>query len=162
MIVETIAWYRRATGLISLGRTISFMSAVSFFFFKQKTAYEMRISDWSSDVCSSDLLVAVDARRPHGLDLHIRAPVTRRRDRAGIGAEADQHRFIAMRHSAELADVELPLPPPGRCRGIANRAVMGPDPRLCGLSAMRQKRPEGRRGGKECVSTGRSRGAEEP
>src|SRR3546814_5191814 len=29
----------------------------AFFFFKQKTAYEMRISDWSSDVCSSDLLV---------------------------------------------------------------------------------------------------------
>src|SRR3546814_10307362 len=29
----------------------------SFFFFKQKTAYEMRISDWSSDVCSSDLLI---------------------------------------------------------------------------------------------------------
>src|SRR3546814_6540527 len=29
---------------------------VFFFFFKQKTAYEMRISDWSSDVCSSDLL----------------------------------------------------------------------------------------------------------
>src|SRR3546814_2344524 len=34
------------------------MSVLSFFFFffKQKTAYEMRISDWSSDVCSSDLL----------------------------------------------------------------------------------------------------------
>src|SRR3546814_17433990 len=30
------------------------------FFFKQKTAYEMRISDWSSDVCSSDLLEAAD------------------------------------------------------------------------------------------------------
>src|SRR3546814_3402265 len=29
------------------------------FFFKQKTAYEMRISDWSSDVCSSDLLGAI-------------------------------------------------------------------------------------------------------
>src|SRR3546814_2127459 len=28
-----------------------------FFFFKQKTAYEMRISDWSSDVCSSDLQI---------------------------------------------------------------------------------------------------------
>src|SRR3546814_10301160 len=28
---------------------------LAFFFFKQKTAYEMRISDWSSDVCSSDL-----------------------------------------------------------------------------------------------------------
>src|SRR3546814_6189194 len=31
-----------------------------FFFFKQKTAYEMRISDWSSDVCSSDLRVALE------------------------------------------------------------------------------------------------------
>src|SRR3546814_8334142 len=30
-------------------------SGFFFFFFKQKTAYEMRISDWSSDVCSSDL-----------------------------------------------------------------------------------------------------------
>src|SRR3546814_7516234 len=30
------------------------------FFFKQKTAYEVRISDWSSDVCSSDLLTAVE------------------------------------------------------------------------------------------------------
>src|SRR3546814_17808072 len=32
------------------------MILVGFFFFKQKTAYEMRISDWSLDVCSSDLL----------------------------------------------------------------------------------------------------------
>src|SRR3546814_9233330 len=30
------------------------------FFFKQKTSYEMRISDWSSDVCSSDLIEAID------------------------------------------------------------------------------------------------------
>src|SRR3546814_4946248 len=36
-----------------------------FFFFKQKTAYEMRISDWSSDVCSSDLR----ARRPYRVDI---------------------------------------------------------------------------------------------
>src|SRR3546814_1316080 len=34
-----------------------------FFFFKQKTAYEMRISDWSSDVCSSDLPVVREERR---------------------------------------------------------------------------------------------------
>src|SRR3546814_3164935 len=33
------------------------------FFFKQKTAYEMRISDWSSDVCSSDLPVELEARQ---------------------------------------------------------------------------------------------------
>src|SRR3546814_7950783 len=31
------------------------LCVLCFFFFKQKTAYEMRISDWSSDVCSSDL-----------------------------------------------------------------------------------------------------------
>src|SRR3546814_4115745 len=37
---------------------------VFFVFFKQKTAYEMRISDWSSDVCSSDLGVAVTRSQP--------------------------------------------------------------------------------------------------
>src|SRR3546814_4700677 len=53
-----------------------------FFFFKQKTAYEMRISDWSSDVCSSDLaraLVAILERRGEprivvrdlGVELHV-------------------------------------------------------------------------------------------
>src|SRR3546814_10236905 len=39
-----------------------------FFFFKQKTAYEMRISDWSSDVCSSDLLRVSD-RAPRAHDV---------------------------------------------------------------------------------------------
>src|SRR3546814_4524201 len=38
-----------------------------FFFFKQKTAYEMRISDWSSDVCSSDLHLLM---RNVGVDRH--------------------------------------------------------------------------------------------
>src|SRR3546814_7881219 len=37
-----------------------------FFFFKQKTAYEMRISDWSSDVCSSDLYVHARLRQAPG------------------------------------------------------------------------------------------------
>src|SRR3546814_8677953 len=37
-----------------------------FFFFKQKTAYEMRISDWSSDVCSSDLIVPRDLQTGAG------------------------------------------------------------------------------------------------
>src|SRR3546814_7345001 len=35
------------------------MMCLFFFFFKQKTAYEMRISDWSSDVCSSDLWLLI-------------------------------------------------------------------------------------------------------
>src|SRR3546814_6888710 len=39
---------------------------IVFFLFKQKTAYEMRISDWSSDVCSSDLDVVADAFDQHG------------------------------------------------------------------------------------------------
>src|SRR3546814_6572778 len=34
---------------------VVYVCLYGFFFFKQKTAYEMRISDWSSDVCSSDL-----------------------------------------------------------------------------------------------------------
>src|SRR3546814_2659783 len=47
------------------GETLSFSCIVMFFFIKQKTAYEMRISDWSSDVCSSDLQAPV--RLPHSL-----------------------------------------------------------------------------------------------
>src|SRR3546814_3316435 len=42
-----------------LGR-VSAWFCLYVFFFKQKTAYEMRISDWSSDVCSSDLAHHVD------------------------------------------------------------------------------------------------------
>src|SRR3546814_4499138 len=60
--------YVLLSGLISLRlQSLSlclllFASLVlSFFFFKQKTAYEMRISDWSSDVCSSDLAAGADA-----------------------------------------------------------------------------------------------------
>src|SRR3546814_2571490 len=44
------------SSLLLLQTSIYIVSCVFlFFFFKQKTAYEMRISDWSSDVCSSDL-----------------------------------------------------------------------------------------------------------
>src|SRR3546814_13057420 len=39
-----------------------------FFFFKQKTAYEMRISDWSSDVCSSDLAYGLRHRQRFAAD----------------------------------------------------------------------------------------------
>src|SRR3546814_6996501 len=46
------------------------------FFFKQKTAYEMRISDWSSDGCSSDLLIELivcRAMHPTGWNAHVLA-----------------------------------------------------------------------------------------
>src|SRR3546814_3897730 len=52
-----------------------------FFFFKQRTAYEMRISDWSSDVCSSDLMItARSAGIWIGLALDDAAPAALRRD----------------------------------------------------------------------------------
>src|SRR3546814_2163892 len=53
-----------------------------FFFFKQKTAYEMRISDWSSDVCSSDLpaeLVALFRAASRGRPVAPAARITTRR-----------------------------------------------------------------------------------
>src|SRR3546814_16900907 len=62
-----------------------------FFFFKQKTAYEMRISDWSSDVCSSDL-------RPRPALQDQRAEV------AGTAAEVDHGGRLVQRHPAEQVD----------------------------------------------------------
>src|SRR3546814_2777671 len=56
--------------------------ALLFFFFKQKTAYEMRISDWSSDVCSSDLGDDAAAHRvPEGRQHEQRRADDERRDR---------------------------------------------------------------------------------
>src|SRR3546814_8719649 len=72
-----------------------------FFFFKQKTAYEMRISDWSSDVCSSDLrgrleVLPVLLGQPHEAadvpDAAVRVPigVRHRCDNGGLGG-SDRH-----------------------------------------------------------------------
>src|SRR3546814_8648976 len=58
---------------------------VVFFFFKQKTAYELRISDWSSDVCSSDL-VQQAARGHGGGHRQERDPVDHDIDRLPAGA----------------------------------------------------------------------------
>src|SRR3546814_2971602 len=60
------------------------MCISSFFFFKQKTAYEMRISDWSSDVCSSDL---VSGRKVDGSVLAVNE-----RARTPGGENFEQHR----------------------------------------------------------------------
>src|SRR3546814_6554236 len=99
-----------------------------FFFFKQKTAYEMRISDWSSDVCSSDLVVvglgrelAAEGGLRIGLeDRPVQRAVVGHDDRLGIGDEL-----------GEEADEEQRQENP--------------------------ERSEERRVGKECVSTCRSR-----
>src|SRR3546814_1437716 len=54
-----------------------YIKILKFFFFKQKTAYEVRISDWSSDVCSSDLTL-IPGALPAITCTH-RAPKARRR-----------------------------------------------------------------------------------
>src|SRR3546814_8981499 len=65
-----------------------FLVCFVFFFFKQKTAYEMRISDWSSDVCSSD--------RP-GLAV----------DREGGVVDGDRHRALGQRLARSEARDDL-------------------------------------------------------
>src|SRR3546814_20773441 len=65
------------------------MSCFCFFFFKQKTAYEMRISDWSSDVCSSDLPFLVHRLRL--VDEHLRLHPRVRGLGAGLVEQHHQH-----------------------------------------------------------------------
>src|SRR3546814_1048455 len=104
-----------------------------FFFFKQKTAYEMRISDWSSDVCSSDL-------RRHRVkrERHLADPLVRRIDR-GYG---------------DLAIFGIDIN-----AGVADHRLRAGEPRIDLRHHRRQpiERSEERRVGKECVSTCRSR-----
>src|SRR3546814_10032331 len=67
---------------------------VEFFFFKQKTAYEMRISDWSSDVCSSDLAGLQVLAGKHGGRARV-AIVELAADRVDDIAEQDELRKVA-------------------------------------------------------------------
>src|SRR3546814_17433366 len=63
-----------------------------FFFFKQKTAYEMRISDWSSDVCSSDLgALMEDAGSQHRIDTAVVETVVEMFERADTAGRNDRH-----------------------------------------------------------------------
>src|SRR3546814_3507526 len=66
-----------------------------FFFFKQKTAYEMRISDWSSDVCSSDLAVLRNVNGAVAAVIHACDP----RDRRVVG---DQQHLRDISVAAEI------------------------------------------------------------
>src|SRR3546814_2453207 len=82
-----------------------------FFFFKQKTAYEMRISDWSSDVCSSDLSWSLlrFARNDDSIQRH--PSLARRfadrlhRDKGRGAGDVRQARNLFAQHDAIAADV---------------------------------------------------------
>src|SRR3546814_2792442 len=103
-------------------------SLLDFFFVKQKTAYEMRISDWSSDVCSSDLRMA-----------EVTPTVTALRQRAADVVEAELLRLdnrlpgLDSTHRDEVART---------VRRVVDKLL---------------HRSEERSVGKECVSTCRSR-----
>src|SRR3546814_19619191 len=101
-----------------------------FFFFKQKTAYEMRISDWSSDVCSSDLQMGA---------------LLTKHDGSGSSTAAGNERIafqqrVEDKYRQQLAQLLTPL--------------VGADNFSTEVQA---ERSEERRVGKECVSTCRSR-----
>src|SRR3546814_2936441 len=72
-----------------------------FVFFKQKTAYEMRISDWSADVCSSDLF---NPARLHGLSERL---ITSHHENNYAGSVKALN-MIETRLAAALADTDLP------------------------------------------------------
>src|SRR3546814_5442217 len=98
-------------------------------FFKQKTAYDVRISDWSSDVCSSDLLSSCVCSY-------------------GVGGGADGPEREREHMTTAAAAAVLPEPSPWlTVREAARRAK-------CGRRVIRS---EERRVGKECVSTCSSR-----
>src|SRR3546814_1886456 len=99
-----------------------------FFFFKQKTAYEMRISDWSSDVCSSDL---VSSEQDY-------------QDARQVYSEAN-----VLLRTAEQNLVAVGLDP--------KSAALDGGGRYGVTTPIDGARSEERRVGKECVSTCRSR-----
>src|SRR3546814_1157303 len=125
---------------------ISFLSIINFlfcfFFFKQKAAYDVRISDWSSDVCSSDLIDELLARRIGGAFVAV----------TGAGSVVVGH---DMRPSS-----------PGLAQAFAQGATQaGADVVMIGLASTDQlyfasgnldQRSEERRVGKECGRTCRS------
>src|SRR3546814_12238829 len=128
-----------------LGRLCSLMFVLIFifflfFFFKQKTAYEMRISDWSSDVCSSDLLAGgVDDQRFGNL-LH---------DQRMIAGGGEGRRQPLEQAAAVMGD--------GGGLAVHQAAAHHPAAEMLADRLMAQARSEERRVGKECVSTCRYR-----
>src|SRR3546814_18897286 len=131
---------------------------MSVFFFKQKTAYEMRISDWSSDVCSSDLDGASH------LSLLVQRNLAQRKhtppsrpvlctgfaEPAGFSEGASCPRGKRRTSMCGAPAGSCPPPPP---------LQRGPGDQDQDSNSNRTTRSEERRVGKECVSTCRTRGS---
>src|SRR3546814_3871790 len=82
------------------------------FFFKQKTAYDMRISDWSSDVCSSDLAIIEHLNDKTGNERFWPTEVAARGMARSMAAEMHSS-FLALRreHSMNIRQIYAPQPP---------------------------------------------------
>src|SRR3546814_14489221 len=130
------------------------MVVVCVFFFKQKTAYDVRISDWRSDVCSSDLgrvgqsQIPLVGQRLGGANLQL----------AGLRQAVIGQGCLAqvLRHPVPHRSSSCPSP------GAGNGSRLRPedDRRRAAAQVPKQMkgiRSEERRVGKECVSTCRSR-----
>src|SRR3546814_11108769 len=132
-----------------------FFLSLFFFFFKQKTAYEMRISDWSSDVCSSDLREIVDDLFTVNLTAGRRWEVDGARiDPAALSCPVRQivsttDRIVPAASAFPCDDrLDLGL---GHVGVIVSSSAKG--------RVWRRLSAEGRRGGKGGVSKGKFRGA---
>src|SRR3546814_14872857 len=129
----------------------------TLFFFKQKTAYEMRSSDWSSDVCSSDLEGAAGRRSGHGV-----GPYPRGRRQCGGGRARDRRRAgkdtTGVRRRREPADRPRQRKRARARFGRTDRTEIGRQLRNGGPAvAGADARSEESREGKEGVSKGELR-----
>src|SRR3546814_9040124 len=115
------------------------------FFFEQKTSYEMRISDWSSDVCSSDLEAMAAAQAGAA---KITLPILLQHGGADSLAAPEGSRYLFEHVASQDKRLEIY---PGLFHEIYNEPEQGAV--LDDLIG----RSEERRVGKECVSTCRSR-----
>src|SRR3546814_6098277 len=115
-----------------------------FFLFKQKTAYEMRISDWSSDVCSSDLALPAQWRRAGAVAQHESC-------RLGAVAARQSRRF----GTSSLGNLYIPMrgaPAQAHPQGAVHHSLA-----CLATEPDDSPRSEARRVGKECVSPCRAR-----
>src|SRR3546814_12695806 len=115
-----------------------------FFFFKQKTAYELRISDWSSDVCSSDLILpAYDWGKEKGFKKYFL-----------VGSDYVFPRTANLILKKHIENDKLTL------SGEEYQPMGGTDFSgvIAKIKAAKPDRSEERRGGKECVRKCKSRG----
>src|SRR3546814_2897493 len=126
-----------------------YVARLFFFFFKQNTAYERRISDWISDVCSSDLV------HPQQAALH-RHVVVRRPQAGGATVLAVPRMRVLVAEQVAAAGLPVPVGEVAGAQAVLARALVFQPVAAHLLRQRKQKRSEERRVGQGCGSTCRS------